>query len=774
MNHPQFLLPHGAEFRRAPVLLALSVFAAALVFPPAGLAVEGLTDPAGYWATTAPPFSFDHATVLVPRRDLLVVIVGVDGSTSHVWALPLAHGDSWIELDGSGPLLGTGLVAAYDAARDRILVHGGRSSDGSTWELRVDPVVTWSRLLPGGEGPGARWNHSASFDAERNRLLVHGGTNGAVVFSDTWELRLQGGNPSWRPVRAAGLAPPPRAGHAAVIDAARSRLIVLGGTAGGPFRLHALSLRGRSSWSTIDAPDGPLELSEHTAVLDEANDRILVYGGQDIGVNFHAWSFDLGGGGWTLLEPQGPIAPGRFAHVAAFDARRVRMVVTGGGGPVASGQETWALDVAAAPRWRRLAPAFESPPSSYGDVLTLRTMFDPNRNQLMALVGRLNVPVGETWALSFAPDPHWRRMFDAPTRDVDGYFDATRDRAVIFGGFGGAGTLNTLWELSPGAALPRWNVIPTGATSPPAPRMDHVVAHDPNRDRLLVFGGADLPMACGISVDSYGFGFGATAPGWASIGAIPAPEGGWFPVGIVDPLRDRFLVHGGLFACRFPGGHPSGRAADGTWALDLAAPVGWRRLATPDEGPGQLLDAVYDPPGRRMIGLQFGLGLASFGLDAGNEHWSISDPRGMALSSGVPHAIDYDAARDRFVILSGEGIVWFYLPTRTIGANAVRTIDEMPALRLAATATWGEPARLAISSRGSARGTIALTVTVPEGPSANLQVFDVRGRMMSARDLAAGTRGNVDLETKTWAAGIYFARLRQAEAVRVEKVVLIR
>ena len=689
------------------------------------------------------------------------------------------------------------MVAVHDPASDRILVHGGRLADGSIWELRVDPFVTWTRLVDGEQGPGARWNHSAILDPGRNRLIVHGGEGAAGVFGDTWELRLAGANPRWRVMRTAEQVGPVVAGHAAVLDAARSRMLVLGGAPGGAFTVHELALRGRPLWREVAPGGGPAALSEHTAVVEPAADRVLVHGGFDGAARNATWAFDLAGAGsWSLLAPAGPPARARSRHVAVFDGRRERMVVVAGSGPIAVGHETWALAGASAPRWSRLAPAFESPPAAYGEIVSLRTVFDVNRGKLIALVGRGSSPFGETWTLSFAPDPHWARGASGAARDLDGFFDAARDRVVTFGGFIPTGRTNLTHAFGPGAAIPQWTLVPTGPAPPPIPRYSHVVAYDASRDRMMVFGGSASIGNCTIAVDTYGLTFGSPTSTWAAIPAIPFPEGGMSANGIIDPIGDRFIVQGGAFGCRYPGGHPSGSAADGTWALDLAQPTAWTRLAAPTESPGQVLDAAYDPVGRRMIALQFGAGLAVLPLDPGTETWQMIVPRGLTTTAVLSHAMEYDPGRDRFVVVRNGGQVEFYLPTRTtVHSTAVaepRHIaaddpdlerTEPPGETLAASgdtfqefaaSTVTRPAALSLAVRSPARGAITLAVTVPAGADARVELHDVRGRLLASRAIAAGTNAEITLDARSLRAGIYFARLRQEREVRLTKVILTR
>jgi hypothetical protein len=80
---------------------------------------------------------------------------------------------------------------AYDAARQRVVLHGGNTSaglSGETWEW-VCASRTWLHVSPGpGEpSPGPRQSHSMAFDASRGRVVLFGGAgNGGATLGDTW------------------------------------------------------------------------------------------------------------------------------------------------------------------------------------------------------------------------------------------------------------------------------------------------------------------------------------------------------------------------------------------------------------------------------------------------------------------------------------------------------------------------------------------------------------------------------------------------------------
>src|SRR5262245_200381 len=105
-------------------------------------------------------------------------------------ALACGGGDSGDD-GGTGPepnVLPTALYsvgAAYDQARNRLVVFGGSNNgsvSGDTWEW---DGAAWTRMSR--SGPPARNWPALAYDAKRQRVVLFGGDAGATRFSDTWE-----------------------------------------------------------------------------------------------------------------------------------------------------------------------------------------------------------------------------------------------------------------------------------------------------------------------------------------------------------------------------------------------------------------------------------------------------------------------------------------------------------------------------------------------------------------------------------------------------------
>jgi N-acetylneuraminic acid mutarotase len=95
-----------------------------------------------------------------------------------------------------------------------------------------DPAVNgWTQLAIDQPSPPARARHSAVWDAARQRMLVLGGFAGGIDYlADLWAYEPR--QDSWSRLGPGGPQMGARSAHAAVWDTARSQMILWGGYGG--------------------------------------------------------------------------------------------------------------------------------------------------------------------------------------------------------------------------------------------------------------------------------------------------------------------------------------------------------------------------------------------------------------------------------------------------------------------------------------------------------------------------------------------------------------
>ena len=226
---------------------------------------------------------------------------------------------------GPGPAARWGGHAVFDPAGDRIVLFGGRRTDGTSfadvWALSLAGPPRWTRLDVAGAGPAPRWGGAAGFDPAGRRMIVAGGQTGAdagaVPHADAWALRLDG-PPAWERLVPGGPAPEPRRSAAYTMRTTGdgAELLVAGGldaTTGAHFNdVWALRLGAdgatwsRRAASDCAAPAAPPCRRSASAVDDPRRDRLLLVFGRDAQRFFgDAWAFELDDDAWRALPATG-------------------------------------------------------------------------------------------------------------------------------------------------------------------------------------------------------------------------------------------------------------------------------------------------------------------------------------------------------------------------------------------------------------------------------------------------------------------------------------
>lgn len=208
--------------------------------------------------------------------------------------------------------------------------------------------------------------------------------------------------------------------------------------------------------------------------FDAARKKLIAFGGYNrAGALADTWEWS--GSAWAL---RAPIAspPARFGHALAHDGLRQRVVLFGGTVNQAPDSDTWEWDGAT---WMKRTPAL-SPPARTEAAMA----YDPVRRRTVLFGGEGTAgPLDDTWSFDGTT---WRRdAASFPSASV-------RGAAMVFDG-------QELLLVVPGlAALETYGwrhgawVKRTPATSP-TPRTFPLLAHDADRQRVVLQGGFGAP-----------------------------------------------------------------------------------------------------------------------------------------------------------------------------------------------------------------------------------------------------------------------------------------
>lgn len=758
-----------------------------------------------------------------PRTRILALLAVV--------AAPLLPGTA--ESDGAWTPLRTMTARAahsaiHDPVRQRMIVFGG--FDGvdrnDVWALSLTGAPEWSLITPAGTAPAPRYAHNAIYDPVRDRMVVTGGRNSTLgLMPDTWELSLSG-TPTWSPLAAAG-APPELVGHSAIYDPAGDRLIVFGGedAFGTPSAdTWSLDFAGSPAWTPL-APAGtpPLARAHHAAIYDAPRARMIVFGGRSLAGNLNdTWQLTLSGTpAWSQLDPLPGLPPARWGCSGVFDpGNGGRLVIHGGENDSGQLGDTWILSLARTPVWGEVtapggpAPGY-APSAIYDAGLQRMVVFGGARTQ-----SGWNLILNDLAALTLSGTPAWSAIAPAggspgARAGLPGILDPLRDRMLVFGGFDGATVFDDVWEL-PLTEPASWARLATTGTPPPA-RALHTAIHDPIRDRVIVFGGADLN---GSFNDVWTLDLSVEPPAWsllAPTGAPPPPHSGH--TAVYDPLRDRMIVFG------------TQSSAD-VWALSLSGGTAWSLLLAIKGGAITSHVAIYDPPRDRMVvfGGQGGASSDVLQLSlSGPPAWSP-----LVTTGAPPHGRDgavgiYDPVRDRMVIaggsfsdsvyntlndawaldFAGQGGSWTELspaggppPERYAAPGIYDPVRDRLVLYGGAVGSsfmlsdtwallWGSPVNVAAAAPfrlrlgrprpNPAAGETIVDFELAQAGRVTLEVFDVRGRRV--RRIAEGwfpagshlsAWGGDDDRGNPVAAGVYFIRATTAGLEATRRAVRVR
>ncbi len=246
-----------------------------------------------------------------------------------------------------------------------------------------------------------------------------------------------------------------------------------------------------------------------------------------------------------------------------------------------------------------------------------------------------NQPLGDTWKHDgqrwwrengLAPQPRWATAIA---------YVPSRTSAILFGGRDATTTRNDTWEYS----VLGWRQA-APATTPPA-RSGHLLVHDPQRDRTVLFGGLD---ASGSPLGDTWEYDGLT---WTQRVLPVVPTARSRMAAAHDPLRRHVLLFGGLLG--------NGSASAELWAFDG---TDWRELGaslTPQPIARHGAGAAFDPDLGHF--LLFG-GADAVGTPLGGG-WRFDGAAWSALGSPAPSprqdaAMAFDPQRHRALLFGGR------------------------------------------------------------------------------------------------------------------------
>jgi hypothetical protein len=424
-----------------------------------------------------------HAMVYDAARKRVVLFGGRDSTAkkNDTWFL---QGNSWSSGPAAPPLLSARVdhAMAYDAARKRVVLVGGDDGQlkNDTWVLEDD---VWMALTSAPPVPTPRAYHAMSYDPIHDRVILFGGLNNVGArLSDTYFLQ---GN-AW----TIGPTPPPgfvaRIEHAMTFDPVHQRIVMHGGVDSGLNRRTDTYFLEGNSWNPVPliSDERPDPRVHHAMVYDAARARIVLFGGQvadGTGVVFavkDTWVFE--GDNWVRAPDTPGISPRRH-HAMAYDRKLERVVLFGGEENSETNDETWVLDDNA---W---VPGPNAPPKP--SARTHHSMAYDRAQDRLILFGGFDSSanyLNDTWILEengWSPGPSAPLGLSGRKEHAMAY-DSRHDRIMMIGG---DPELDNSWIL-------QGNTWSADSTTPRelADRQRHAMTELEHSEQIIVFGGTSL------------------------------------------------------------------------------------------------------------------------------------------------------------------------------------------------------------------------------------------------------------------------------------------
>ncbi|HEY6380160.1 MAG TPA: kelch repeat-containing protein, partial [Candidatus Dormibacteraeota bacterium] len=347
----------------------------------------------------------------------------------------------------------------YDAAHDQALLFGGLGQTGSTW---LWAHGAWTAPQPHGAPPD-RSGAAAAYDPLAQRVLVFGGRQSdGTTPGDTWAWDGR----SWSRLIGTGVGPAGAAGAGMAYDEADRVMVLVTAGADPVASAQTWTLAG-ARWVAQSAGELPVGPSPTMAFDPQTRTVLLVTAGSVPGGAARTWSWDGAVGRWRELHPASE-PPGAGTGFLTPDPLSGRLLlVTPSSSRAVLALQTWAWD---GRTWSRLQPA-TNPRFAVGLVTDRRdgvvVCFGFSRPGVPGTVDAAWAWTGKTWVeLAAAPIPRFTETIASPPPRVQAWlaYNPADDRLVLLGGMGESGEQlhdTWLWDGSSWAEA-------SGAGGPPA------------------------------------------------------------------------------------------------------------------------------------------------------------------------------------------------------------------------------------------------------------------------------------------------------------------
>jgi hypothetical protein len=527
----------------------------------------------------APTARYGHSMVYDSARQRIVLFggsttgMGTDLSDTWEW-----DGSNWLERHpATQPSARASHSMAFDSIRQRTVLFGGFGNGPSgtflsdTWEY---DGVTWTPRISN-PSPQPRGLHAMTYDALSARIMLFGGYGAFAQDASTWvwngmtwqhltaphapnrmvgkleydvfqkkvvlvapegDLGLwEWSGSDWVPKVVSAPKPIERSSFATAYDSERGQLIVFSGTNGSASLIDTWEFNG-VKWAQPNALLVPSARTHQAMAYDSVHQNVVLFGGRDSasgGAFDDTWIWN--GTVWEKKNVVGPIA--RHSHSMAFDATREEVVLFAGQQSGTQGvalQDTWVWN---GTTWTQRMPA--TPPAAR---LGHTMVADPIGQRILLVSGK----TAQSFVPSFWDTWQWNgsQWSEIPLMNLllpvghnlpAAAFDSSRGRIVLTEASSrSVGPALNVWESGAGV----WQSITT--TSKPPPRLEHAMAYDSIRQKVMLFGGS-MGQIQGALSDTWEW----SGAGWTELHPGQSPPESAGHALVFDAARGRLTLFSG-------------------------------------------------------------------------------------------------------------------------------------------------------------------------------------------------------------------------------------
>lgn len=181
------------------------------------------------------------------------------------------------------PRYGHGMT--YDSARQKVVLFGGRNSNGTvfndTWEYDVI-LREWKCMDPGTTtSPRPRFHSPLAYHEALGKTVLFGGTNDfyrpTSSMNDTWEWNGK----SWRRILLPTVPPTPRDSFAMTYDPDHQVIVLTAGLRSDFKQMTDTWIYTNHAWKQLITQGHPGHRQWHATAYDRARHRLVLFGGMN-------------------------------------------------------------------------------------------------------------------------------------------------------------------------------------------------------------------------------------------------------------------------------------------------------------------------------------------------------------------------------------------------------------------------------------------------------------------------------------------------------------